>query len=392
MFKNPAHMVQFLSRSREDDPHWVAMVRSARDFLDERKVPKYKIKRNDLLKIVHHPPHEVAGMLMHDLRKAKQSKEKGAGIFSGIWNGISAITDEAAHLVGFDALKDAIGLGWDHIPLSNHEEEVAIALEQSYKNWGERSAMAGSMRRLPEYDTDDLCVWKQKDGELLVTVRGTKMNASDLGNDAQIFAGGEVRSTELQTLLQYLDWTGEHYSLAGHSLGTQFIQNAIKDDEGGQNVDQIYLFNPASSTFQSTSYLKEQANDKRYTWFINQGDLVSKALWQQMNNETLGSDRIHIAPYTWDPLSSHMVGQWVVDDWKPEEKKTDEIKKEDVEWKPPEAQKGDIPMQSLQDAIKKGEVETITEQQDDEEVEAEEAAEQQGEEARHSGWTVNYNK
>ena len=121
MFKNPAHMVQFLSRSREDDPHWVAMVRSARDFLDERKVPKYKIKRNDLLKIVHHPPHEVAGMLMHDLRKAKQSKEKGAGIFSGIWNGISAITDEAAHLVGFDALKDAIGLGWDHIPLSNHE-------------------------------------------------------------------------------------------------------------------------------------------------------------------------------------------------------------------------------------------------------------------------------
>jgi hypothetical protein len=99
--------------------------------------------------------------------------------------------------------------------------------------------------------------------------------------------------------------------------------------------------------------LTEEANDPRYTWFINQGDVVSRGLYQKMNRETLGSDRIHLGPYRWDPLHAHFLDQWV----------------------PEEAEK-----------------ETEGEEEQAEEKEADDASAEQGEEARKSGWTVNFNK
>ena len=355
-FESPGHMVQCIARSHKDDPHWTSMVRAAQDFLDERKVPKNRVRRNDLMKIIHHSsePHKLVAPLMHDLRRAARGKKRGAGIFDAFW----AIAAEARHLLGIDAFIDSIGLGYKHIPLSEKEEVVAAALQQAYKSIEERKDRVGDLKRLPGYDTDQIAVWEQPDGQLLVTVRGTKMNASDLGNDAQIMGGGEVRSTELQTLLQDLNSRDAVYDIAGHSLATQFIQNAVRDGDA-TNADEILLFNPASSPFQKSSYLTEEANDPRYTWFINQGDVVSRGLYQKMNSETLGSDRIHLGSYRWDPLHAHFLDQWVP------EQAEEEIEKEE---------------------------EQAEEQDKAKEKEAEEAAAEQGEEARKSGWTVNFNK
>ena len=326
------------------------MVRAAQDFVDERKVPKNKVRRNDLLKIIHHSeePHKLVAPLMHDLRRARRGKKRGGGIFDAFW----AIAAEARHLLGVDAFLDSIGLGHKHIPLSDKQGEVAGALQQAYKPIEDRKDRVGDLKRLHGYDTDQIAVWEQPNGQLLLTVRGTKMNASDLGNDAQIMGGGEVRSTELQTLLQDLNSRGVTYDIAGHSLATQFIQNAVRDGDA-TNVDEIMLFNPASSPFQKSDYLTEEANDPRYTWFINQGDVVSRGLYQKMNRETLGSDRIHLGPYRWDPLHAHFLDQWV----------------------PEEAEK-----------------ETEGEEEQAEEKEADDASAEQGEEARKSGWTVNFTK
>ena len=352
-FRSPAHMVQVVARSHKDDPHWKGMTRVAQDWLDERSVPKTKVRRNDLLKIVNYTPHRVAHTLMHDFRRARRGKHKGAGL----WDAISSLAAEARHLIGLDAFLDSVGLGYEHIPLSVHEIEAANAVSAAYKSIAERPDRVGSLKTMPEYDTDGLAVFQQEDGELLVAVRGTKMNSSDLFEDLQILGGGEIRSTELQTLLQDLDNSGLKYDIAGHSLGTQYIQNAITDGEGS-NADEIFLFNPASSPFQSDEYLTEQANSDKYTYFINQGDLVSKGIWQKMDSDTLASDRVHIGPYRWDPLHCHFLDQWGVIEEKSEEET--EKEKEDAE---------------------------------KEEKEAEDAAGEQKEgEARGSGWTVNFNK
>ena len=354
-FRTPGHMVQVVSRSHKDDPHWKGMVRVAQDWLDERSVPTTKVKRNDLLKIVNYTPHRVAHTLMHDLSRARRGKHKGAGL----WDAIKSLAQEARHLLGVDAFMDSIGLGYEHKKLSTHQVEAANAVSAAYKSIDKRPDRVGSMVRLPEYDTDGLAVFQQTNGQLFVAVRGTKLNKSDLFEDLQIMGGGEIRSTELQTLLQDLDNSGLKYDIAGHSLGTQYVQNAIEDGEG-KGVDEVFLFNPASSPFQSDEYLKKMANDEKYQYFINQGDLVSKGIWQKMDSDTL--DRVHIGPYRWDPVHCHFLDQWGVLEPEKEEEGAEE-KKEDAE------------------------------DEKEETEEAEDAAEEQEEgEARVSGWTVNFNK
>ena len=358
-FKSPEHMLQAVARSRADDPHWEAVRRIAQDFLDGRKTPKYKLRRNDLLKVTHYPPHTLTKSLMHDLSRARRQKKKGAGIFDAI----HALWDEAAHLVGADALWDALGMYTPTLSITDPQQEIAAALQQAYKPVGERRGVVGNMTRLASFDTDQLAVWQQENGEYLITVRGTKISSgSDLGNDAQILAGGEVRSHELETLLQQLNMEGQKYNLAGHSLSTQFVVNSKMD--GIAKADNYYLFNPASSPFQSGDYLRTEANDPAFTYFLSRGDVVSRGLYQKMTNETLG--RVVMGDWKWDPLSSHLLGQWVPD--KPESPIEDEITK------PAEDEKDD------------------DEKEEAEEEEAEEAEEQQGEDARKTGWTVNYNQ
>ena len=79
-FDSPSHMVHFLAKTRKDDPNWQHVVGAAKDFLAGRKVPKYTSTHNDLRKIIHYHPHKLAGEVMHDLRRAREGKRKGAGL------------------------------------------------------------------------------------------------------------------------------------------------------------------------------------------------------------------------------------------------------------------------------------------------------------------------
>ena len=303
-FKSAGHMIHFLSKARKDDPRWDALVRSAKDILDGRKAPKYTCKHNDLRKIIHYPPHTLAVVAMHDLRRAVAGKKKGAGISESI----SAVVSQAAHLIGVNKVKEWIGIGPKHRPMTEKQVDVARALQQSYKPVSDRLSSVGDLQRLPEYDTDLIAVWRENDGQMLVTVHGTKLSASDILDDAKITAGKQVRSTELETLMQTLDNQGNRYDIAGHSLATQFIQNAVRDGHA-TGSDSIYLFNPASSPMQDQSYLEQNANDPRYTYFINEGDAVSRGLYQHMNQDTM-DNRVHLGPGRWDPLSAHYMSQW----------------------------------------------------------------------------------
>ena len=311
-------MVQFLTRTHKDDQRWQDVaVRTAKDFLSERRTPKYRVLKNDLRKIVHHEPHRLAREVMHDFRRAKSDGDLGAGISEAI----SSVFGESKHLLGIDKLMEWIGGGPKHKPLSDKEKDVASAVQQSYKSIADRKSRVGKLKRLPEYDTDQISVWQETDKELLVCVRGTKLNWNDLGQDAQIMFGGEVRSSELQTLLHELDTHDVTYDLAGHSLGTQYIQNAVKDGDASK-ADDIYLFNPASSPFQSTDYLQEGANNPKYTYFINQGDIVSRGLYSDMDQDTM-DNRVHLGPYRYDPVTAHFMDQWV------DEERSDDVAAEE---------------------------------------------------------------
>ena len=78
-------------------------------------------------------------------------------------------------------------------------------------------------------------------------------------------------------------------------------------------MDDIFMFNPASSPFQDQGMLQEYGNDPGTIYFINQGDLVSNGLYQQIEPDTFNS-QVTIGDYIYSPLGAHSLDQWFPDD------------------------------------------------------------------------------
>ena len=110
-FEGPRHLVHFLSTTDRSHPHWQQVIRTARDFLDERKVPDARIQKNHLRMIEQQSPHELGANVMHEWRRAKEGSHKGAGI----WDAIKSVFSETKHLLG--------AVSYTHLTLPTNREE-----------------------------------------------------------------------------------------------------------------------------------------------------------------------------------------------------------------------------------------------------------------------------
>jgi hypothetical protein len=299
-FESIAHMTQFLARVPEDQ--WKAFQDVAKDYLNEKELPPKPLQKHALRLITKHK----ARKFIHNVEWARFKKTKRG---AGIPEAINTIAHAASNLLGIKKLKELIGWGPTRKKLTEEEMNVVRALQQSYKPVKDRKNKVGDMIRVPEYGSERIVVFKETDGDYLIAVHGTKGNFHDILQDVGIMGGRQTTtSEELEDLLDKFDELGFKYSISGHSLATEYVYNGLK--EHGENVEDIYLFSPASSPFQSVSSLKEEANDPRLHFFLNEGDIVASALYQQMNAETV-DDRLHIAPYMWSPLAAHGLTQWL---------------------------------------------------------------------------------
>ena len=166
------------------------------------------------------------------------------------------------------------------------------------------------LTRMPEYDSDRLSVWLQPNGkDVFVSVRGTKFTAHDIGSDLGILAGAKMKNVELERVVSELVAQGLTIDIGGHSLATQYITNLPIELQ--EHIDEVYLFNPASSDFMDDNYLTEIANNDKYTYFINPSDIVSSAIWNKMNHDTV--DNNYVGKYRWSPLAAHSMDQWITD-------------------------------------------------------------------------------
>ena len=294
-FNDYRHMNHFLSRTHHEDPVWVE------HFKNKAAENPDGFKKRALRKIATKRPSDLVNDVFAEFRQ----KQRGEAVGGGIAESISFFAGAAADRLGYQHFKEFIGMAPEHREITNEDSLFAQALSDTYKEEGERSATIGGLKRLPQFDTPRYSVWEEPNGQLLVTVHGTELdNTDDWGHDAKIMIGETVDSHGLQQLFKQLDGMGKTYDIAAHSLGTQFVVNAEK-----ANADKILLFNPASSPFQNSEYLEEQANNEDYTFFINPNDLVSKALWQKMEEEQVNNS--YIAHPTYSPLSAHSMGQWL---------------------------------------------------------------------------------
>jgi pimeloyl-ACP methyl ester carboxylesterase len=220
------------------------------------------------------------------------------------------LVGEASHLLGLDVLSDAIFGAPEHKLIPLEAERGAYLTDMTYKSISERPDKTIGYTRLKQYDGDMFSVWQNdKSGELTVTVAGTKLNFSNILEDVKIFFGKtDSKLTALDETLNTIEkeFPGKKYNLVGHSLGTAYCFSELPDHR--ENIDQLLLFNAASSPLQDPNVLTEFANqDAQY--FINHGDIVSDALLQNMNAETL-QNNVYLGPYRYAPWSAHSMSQW----------------------------------------------------------------------------------
>ena len=310
-FKNVKHMASWLTRTNHEDKRWIKHFQEpAKNY----KKDKPFFHARSLRAVSTKTPVALAGDVLSEMKKHKKGDKIGGGI-SELLHWLGA---EAVQLTGFNSFIEWTGHGYKHKTIPLEAQTFAKAVSATYFKMDKRPDEIENMVRMPEYDTDRLSVWKQTNGQYLITLRGSKAEWGDFRSDLEIAAIGKKQEhSELQDLLDKFDEDGKTYDLAGHSLSTQYIIHSQH-----QNADKIYLYNSASSPAMSNEYLTTIANDPAYTHFINPSDAVSEAVWQKMTDETVGNS--YVAPYTYSPLAAHSISGWYHDLEEPTEKSEEE--------------------------------------------------------------------
>ena len=302
-FHDVHHLTGFLFRTKPSHKYWrqyfqepAKQYNKTRPFLHPRSLRAIATK----------PPVKLAGDVLSEMKQYK----KGDAVGGGLGETLFWLADQASNAIGLKQFREWVGAGYEHRTIPREQQIFAKCISASYREVGKRPAEVDGLVRLPEYDTSRYSVWRQPNGQLLVSIRGTQFDGWDLSTDAVIALGGPVQSLGeggVQELFTKLDSEGIHYDVASHSLGTQFVQNGTH-----KNADSIYLYSPASSPLMDVDYLKQQANDERYTYFLNESDGVSEAYWHQMSDDYVNSN-VYVAPYAYSPIQAHGVSQYYPD-------------------------------------------------------------------------------
>ena len=289
-FANHTHAVQFLQKQQFDDPLYKTHFRDrAKGWLDGTSSPPVKLGKRALRLIAHTHPRHVAAAIMSEAKL----HSKGTDVGGGIGEAIQTIGRAARNALGIPKILEWFGhKGYEKKRIPREAQIFAAAVSATYKDIDERPDKLYGLTRLPEYDSDRLSVWKEPNGDYFVSVHGTKMTAHDLGQDAAILAGQPVTNKEVTDVITKLVNEGHRVDVGGHSLATQYLTNLPMDIQ--ERIDEVYLFNPASSPFMSNSYLDEIANERsNYHYFLNPSDMVSSGLYNRITNETIKNQSLY---------------------------------------------------------------------------------------------------
>ena len=310
-FTSSRQLIHFLATASDDE--WKPFQDTAGHFLRGKKTPTRRLKRTHLHTLTTTKPFDLLRHV-HDEFDSHHDPDRESLLGGGLVETIHTVGTEVAHLLGLDQLAHLFTGGPKINPRTLRSEMIAYLTDLTYDKPSKRPDKTIGFTRLEKYDSAQFAVWqKDSDGELLVTVRGSKLNFSDVATDIGIaFGKTGQKSDALDQLLDQIeeDFPGEKYDISGHSLATAYILSEF--GEHRDNMDDVFLWNPASSPLQNTEFLKTQANADAF-FYINQGDMVSNGLYQQMTPETLDNNAF-IGPYRYSPMAAHSLTQWFSSD------------------------------------------------------------------------------
>jgi len=294
-----------MPRDKRHLAHWA--VRGTHD--------DYAKFRKHIADVQHRAPSYLEPQAMEALGKATRRsmlenihKEPwGGGWFS---DGLAWAIDQVPDIWGWGWVK---GLGQAALKpfrgdsLDETDQQYAMLTEQSYKHYDEVAPdQYEHWQRQKEFDSNYITVWDNEDGHRFISVRGTKPNLQDAGEDVKIMFQGQPNNLIGEDLRHILDNTApdKTVDLGAHSLGTSLALTAYDaDDTLQERIHQSYLYNPAFTPFSENITDKFEADD-RVRYFIDLSDVVSVG--------NLGSKGPKNVVYrnNWNPFTAHGLTQW----------------------------------------------------------------------------------
>ena len=303
-FKDVDHLLHTLYRAGRHQRLYDEQFRArAGRWLDGSEKPLHDVSHRALHLIQHEHPRVLANDVLHEMRQHHRGKKTGGGLseaFQSLWRA-------SLNHLGWPKIKEWLGLGAPKKKKISQEGGIYAALiNESYQKISDRQASRYGLTRIEKYDSDRISVWREQNGDYYVAVKGTA-SMKDVGTDMGILAGGTARSSELEELVSELLAEGHRVDIGGHSLATQFITNM--PDDILKQLDEVYLYNPASSPFESNAYLDKILGMENCYWFVNPSDLVSSGLYNMMSDEFI-EKHVYLGGYRWSPLAAHAITQW----------------------------------------------------------------------------------
>ena len=215
---------------------------------------------------------------------------------------LGVVTDAIANDNGeFD-----IGPDKGHRDLSPEEQDYASITDLAYKD---HNTTYKDWQRLPDYNSRYGSFWKNSDNRVVLAVRGTK-NLRDMWQNTKMFFGSEhVTDKGLYESIEKFtkDFPDQKWDASTHSLGGEIFMNGL--EKYGFDPEEILLFNPGASPFQSREHIKRHMENKHVTMFLNKGDPLSSTYNQLLDDEDL--NRVVFAPKSPGRSKVHGLAQWM---------------------------------------------------------------------------------
>ena len=276
--------------------------------------PPTTLLRNSLERVRTTPKH-VLPLLIHDEQNMHNDHTIDYHSGGGLWDTSKTIFRTLWNLAPIShVLMDLTGQ-YKNIELSDADRLYAEVLGEAYKKEGREEDFKG-LEYDPAVSTEKVAVYRDPDTQTLyIGVRGTTMNTKDLLSDVKIMAGntsGHEKEVFEQVKNAIDSYDGDwKINVSGHSLGglevmNLFTMDKYEMDESMQRVDRVNLFNPGLSPTLNLSQAKEAADNDKFNFYLNTGDVISNTMIEFADD----NERTHIQPPSLNPLSNHSLSQW----------------------------------------------------------------------------------
>lgn len=326
------HISKVLAKIRPEE--WKLVRNAAKNALLTNNLEE-KIKPSSLKLIAgtDRPATLITHIVNEHIGHADPKSEVHLG--GGIHHGLKTIFSTIWNFLGGNAINRLFRKNKQQSKLTKEQHQAAMLISKTYAK--DRPESAGGWDRLTEYDSNYGSIWHNSNGEYLVSVRGTKLKFADLWKDGKLLVGSTTQRDKglEESITKFVnDHPNVKYDISAHSLGTELVMNYL-NEVGFDHVDDVFLYNPASSFAQSKEHIRQNIRNPKVNLFLNANDPVGSYYSQMLD----GDKNVWWGEFNRNPIGAHSLSQWYDEDESASPEKSESVAPTEHTRLPPE----DIP-------------------------------------------------